>query len=66
MSKKIYAVVLSALFIFSTSTFAEVSTTSSIRGVGNVSDAVVSATHTPTGQQNQNQLLMAVSTYQTY
>ena len=49
MSKKIYAVVLSALFIFSTSTFAEVSTTSSIRGVVNVSDAVVSATHTPTG-----------------
>ena len=49
MSKKIYAAVLSALFVFSTSTFAEVSTTSSIRGVVNVSGAVVSATHTPTG-----------------
>ena len=49
MSKKIYATVLSALFIFTTSTFAEVDTTSSIRGVVNVSSAVVSATHTPTG-----------------
>ena len=49
MSKKIYATVLSALFIFTTSTFAEVDTTSSIRGVVNVSGAVVSATHTPTG-----------------
>ena len=49
MSKKIYATVLSALFIFTTSTFAEVETTSSIRGEVNVSGAVVSATHTPTG-----------------
>ena len=49
MSKKIYATVLSALLIFTTSTFAEVDTTSSIRGVVNVSSAVVSATHTPTG-----------------
>ena len=49
MSKKIYAIVLSALFIFTTSSFAEVETTSSIRGVVNVSGAVVTATHTPTG-----------------
>ena len=49
MSKKIYATVLSALFIFTTSTFAEVETTSSIRGEVNVSGAVITATHTPTG-----------------
>ena len=46
MPRKLYAFVLSALFIFSTSTFAEVETTSSIRGVVNVSGAeAVSYTH---------------------
>ena len=50
MSSKIYTSVLAALLLFSTSSvFAEVETTSSIRGVINVAGAVVSATHTPTG-----------------
>ena len=49
MPRKLYAFVLSALFIFSTSTFAEVETTSSIRGVVNVSGAEVTVTHVPTG-----------------
>ena len=49
MPRKLYAFVLSALFVFSTSTFAEVETTSSIRGVVNVSGAEVTVTHVPTG-----------------
>ena len=50
MSSKIYTFVLAALLLFSTSSvFAEVETTSSLRGVVNVAGAVVSATHTPTG-----------------
>ena len=50
MSSKIYTSVLTALLLFSTSSvFAEVETTSSLRGVVNVAGAVVSATHTPTG-----------------
>ena len=49
MPRKLYAFVLSALFIFSTSTFAEVETTSSIRGEVNVSGAEVTVTHIPTG-----------------
>ena len=50
MSSKIYTSVLVALLLFSTSSvFAEVETTSSLRGVVNVAGAVVSATHTPTG-----------------
>ena len=50
MSSKIYTSVLAALLLFSTSSvFAEVETTSSLRGVVNVAGAVVSATHTPTG-----------------
>ncbi len=50
MSSKIYTSVLAALLLFSTSSvFAEVETTSSLRGVVNVPGAVVSATHTPTG-----------------
>ena len=50
MSSKIYTSVLAALLLFSTSSvFAEVETTSSVRGVVNVPGAVVSATHTPTG-----------------
>ena len=49
MPRKLYAFVLSALVIFSTSTFAEVETTSSIRGVVNVSGAEVTVTHVPTG-----------------
>ena len=50
MSSKIYTSVLTALLLFSTSSvFAEVATTSSLRGVVNVAGAVVSATHTPTG-----------------
>ena len=49
MPRKLYAFVLSALFIFSTSTFAEVETTSSIRGIVNVSGAEVTVTHVPTG-----------------
>ena len=41
---------MTALLLFSTSSvFAEVETTSSLRGVVNVAGAVVSATHTPTG-----------------
>ena len=55
MPRKLYAFVLSALFIFSTSTFAEVETTSSIRGVVNVSGAEVTVTHVPTGtKKNKN------------
>ena len=50
MSSKIYTSVLAVLLLFSTSSvFAEVETTSSVRGVVNVPGAVVSATHTPTG-----------------
>jgi len=50
MSSKIYTSVLAALLLFTTSSvFAEVETTSSLRGVVNVAGAVVSATHTPTG-----------------
>ena len=49
MPRKLYAFVLSALFAFSTSSFAEVGTTSSIRGVVNVSGAEVTVTHVPTG-----------------
>ena len=49
MPRKLYAFVLSALFVFSTSTFAEVETTSSIRGIVNVSGAEVTVTHVPTG-----------------
>ena len=49
MPRKLYAFVLSALFVFSTSSFAEVGTTSSIRGVVNVSGAEVTVTHVPTG-----------------
>ena len=49
MPRKLYAFVLSALFVFSTSSFAEVGTTSSIRGVVNVSGAEVTVKHVPTG-----------------
>ena len=49
MYKKIHSLVLSAFLIFSTTLFADVDTTSSIKGAVNVQGAVVSATHQPTG-----------------
>ena len=45
MYKKIHSLVLSAFLIFSTTLFADVDTTSSIKGAVNVQGAVVSATH---------------------
>ena len=60
MPRKLYAFVLSALFIFSTSTFAEVETTSSIRGEVNVSGAEVTVTHVQQGLQKLERLTKMV------
>ncbi|MBT5541861.1 MAG: hypothetical protein HOK34_03440, partial [Gammaproteobacteria bacterium] len=49
MYKKIHSLVLSAFLIFSSTVYADVDTTSSIKGIVNVQGAVVSATHQPTG-----------------
>ena len=50
MTKRFYSFLLTALFVLSsTSVFADVGTTSSIRGVVNVGGATVTAEHTPTG-----------------
>jgi hypothetical protein len=50
MTKRIYSFFLAAFFVISsTPVFADVGTTSSLRGVVNIAGATVTAEHTPTG-----------------